>query len=515
MKTLIKNAYVLTMDDDFAEYPRADILIDGSRITAVAPDIEIPTPAEDLRVIEAANHLALPGLVNAHVHSPGNFMKGALDGLPLEIFMLYEVPPLSSAPPDPRLQYVRTMLGSIEMLKLGITAVHDDAYYLPIPTPDAIDGIMSAYADSGIRAVATLDQPNVIEYEKYPFLHDLLPDNVRREMAAAPLMSTADLLGCYQYLIDTWHNACDGRIRAGVSVSAPQRVTVDYFRALSDISKALDIPFNVHILETKLQRVLGEEKYGRSLVKYVHDLGLLDERMMVVHAIWVDDEDIDLLAQAGCTVAHNPVCNMRLGSGIMPWRRLRDAGVPLCLGTDEANVDDTMNLWGVGKMAGLIHTITETDYDLWPQAREIVAALTRGGARAMRLEGKTGVLAPGYEADLILLDLNTLAFTPLNDVYRQLVYCENGSSVVLTMVGGEVVVQNGRVLTVDEEALKAEVRQLMETYRLEIQGISEAARRLEPYYREMYLRSANTEVGMNRWVPSTGADKNARRNRAP
>jgi cytosine/adenosine deaminase-related metal-dependent hydrolase len=292
-------------------------------------------------------------------------------------------------------------------------------------------------------------------------------------------------------------------------------VTVDYFRALSDISKALDIPFNVHILETKLQRVLGEEKYGRSLVKYVHDLGLLDERMMVVHAIWVDDEDIDLLAQAGCTVAHNPVCNMRLGSGIMPWRRLRDAGVPLCLGTDEANVDDTMNLWGVGKMAGLIHTITETDYDLWPQAREIVAALTRGGARAMRLEGKTGVLAPGYEADLILLDLNTLAFTPLNDVYRQLVYCENGSSVVLTMVGGEVVVQNGRVLTVDEEALKAEVRQLMETYRLEIQGISEAARRLEPYYREMYLRSANTEVGMNRWVPSTGADKNARRNRAP
>lgn len=507
MKTVIKNARVLTMDDEFTEFPRADILIDGSQITAVAPDIEISGAGDDVQVIDATGHLAMPGLVNAHVHSPGNFMKGALDGLPLEIFMLYEVPPLSNALPDPRLPYVRTMLGSIEMLKLGITAVHDDAYYLPNPTPAAIDGIMSAYVDSGIRAVATLDQPNVVEYEKYPFLYDLLPEAIRQEMASAPIMSTADLLACYQYLIDTWHNAGDGRVRAGVSVSAPQRVTVDYFHALSDISKALDIPFNVHILETKLQRVLGEEKYGRSLVKYVHELGLLDERMMVVHAIWVDDEDIDLLAQAGCTVAHNPVCNMRLGSGIMPWRKLRDNGVPICLGTDEANVDDTMNLWGVGKMAGLIHAITEVDYYLWPQAWEVVTALTRGGARALRLEGKTGVLAPGYEADLILLDLNTLAFTPLNDIYRQLVYCENGSSVVMTMVGGKVVVQNGRVLTVDEEAIKAEVRQLMASYRHEMGDISEAARKLEPYYREMYLRSAGREVGLNRWAGSGGADK--------
>ncbi|MCK5313618.1 MAG: hypothetical protein KAJ53_00780 [Anaerolineales bacterium] len=101
-----------------------------------------------------------------------------------------------------------------------------------------------------------------------------------------------------------------------------------------------------------------------------------------------------------------------------------------------------------------------------------------------------------------MLDLNTLAFTPLNDIYRQLVYCENGSSVVMTMVAGEVVVENGKVLTVDEEAIKAEVRELMETYRLEIQKTAQAASRLEPYYREMYLRCANMDVGMNRWVPS-------------
>ena len=503
-RILIKNARVLTMDDQLSEYDRADILVEGNKIKAIGPTVEVHLDEPGLRLINAEGKLAMPGLVNGHIHSPGNLMKGALDNLPLEIFMLYEVPPLMDTPPDPRMNYVRTMLGNIEMLKLGITSVHDDAYYVPVPTKPAIDGLMGSYADCGIRVVVTLDQPNVIEYEKYPFLYEILPEEIRREMAETPLMSTQELLDCYQHLIDRWHDSHGGRLRAGVSVSAPQRVTVDYFEALSAISKSLDIPFDVHILETKLQRVLGEEKYGKSLVRYVHDLGLLDERMMIIHAIWVDDEDVALIADAGCSVAHNPVCNLRLGSGVMTWRRLLDQGVNICLGTDEANVDDTANIWGVGKMAGLIHSITEPDYRHWPKAMEIVWALTRGGARAMRLEDQTGLLAPGYQADIILLDLNTLAFTPLNDIYRQLVYCENGSSVVMTMVAGEIVMEDGKVLTVDEEAIKAEVRELMETYREEIQKTALAASRLEPYYREMYQRCARMDVGMNRWVTPVG-----------
>ncbi|MDX9864242.1 MAG: amidohydrolase family protein [Anaerolineaceae bacterium] len=500
MATLIKNAHILTMDDDFTEFEKADLLVEGTKIKKIGTDLQVPENDPKLRVIDASGKLVMPGLVNGHIHSPGNFMKGALDNLPLEIFMLYEVPPLSDSPPDHHMNYIRTLLGNIEMLKLGITAVHDDAFYVPVPTPEAIDGLMQGYTDSGIRAVATIDQPNVVEYEKYPFLYDLLPDDIRRQMANAPLMSSEELLDCYRYLIDNWHNTSGGRVRAGVSVSAPQRVKVDYFEALSRISKELDIPFDVHILETKLQRVLGEEKYGKSLVQYVHDLGLLDERMMIIHSIWVDDNDVDLIAQAGCAVAHNPVCNLRLGSGIMNFRKLRDHGIPICLGSDEACSDDTANMWAVGKMAGLIHSITDPDYQKWPKAKEIVRALTRGGARAMRLEGQTGALVPGYEADLILLDLNSIAFTPLNDIYRQLVYSENGSSVLMTMVGGQIVYENGKVLTVDEEDVKAEVRELMKSYKLEIQKTQSAASKLEPYYREMYLRAAARDVGMNRWA---------------
>jgi 5-methylthioadenosine/S-adenosylhomocysteine deaminase len=167
------------------------------------------------------------------------------------------------------------------------------------------------------------------------------------------------------------------------------------------------------------------------------------------------------------------------------------------------NVDDTVNMWAVGKMAGLIHTLSDPDYLNWPKAPEILRALTRDGSRGMRLEGQVGVLAPGYEADLILLDLSTLAFTPLNDLYRQLIYCENGSSVRLTMVAGQVVVEDGQLLTVDEEALKAEVRALMVAYRQEIEKTGLDAARLEPYYREMYFQAAARDVGMNRWLGNT------------
>ena len=104
-------------------------------------------------------------------------------------------------------------------------------------------------------------------------------------------------------------------------------MTEDYFGFLSEFSRRHDLPFNIHILETKTQRVLGQSAFGKSLVRLVHDLGFLDERMLVIHAIWVDDADMDLLAGAGCTVAHNPICNLRLGSGIMPFRALRDRGI--------------------------------------------------------------------------------------------------------------------------------------------------------------------------------------------
>jgi len=495
---LIRQARVLCLDDVDTEWPCADIVVEGGRIAALGPDAGVDWPRPITRRIDAQGLLAMPGLINAHFHSPGNLMKGCLPGYPLEIFMLHEVPPLATGGDGQRLAYLRTLVGALEMLRKGVTAVHDDAYHVPVASTDAIDAIMQAYRDAGIRATVAIDQPNVVEYDKLPFLAELLPPEEKAAMDAAPLQSTDELLALYRHLIDTWHGAADGRLAAAVSCSAPQRVTRDYFEGLSALSKEHDLPFNIHLLETRLQRVLGDLKYGKSLVRHVHDLGLLDERMLAIHAIWIDDADIELLARSGCTVAHNPVCNLRLGSGVMPWRALRDAGVPLCLGSDEMNTDDSINLWFVAKTAALLQTLTTPDDRSWPQPRELLHALTRGGARALRRADDLGQLVPGAAADLVLLDLDTVAYTPLNDLRRQLVHCEDGASVRSTIVAGRVVFDAGRITSVDEAALRAELRALMAHGDGQRTAAAQQAERLEPYYRQMLQRAAAHEVGMKR-----------------
>jgi 5-methylthioadenosine/S-adenosylhomocysteine deaminase len=313
MRTLIHGARVLVMDEAGTELPRATVTIEDDTIVAVERGAAVPrgapapgatgssrtrTPAvgaESVREIDATGHLLMPGLVNGHFHSSANHLKGSFDSLPLEIFMLFETP-ADGARDDARSAYVSTLLGAVEMLKSGVTSVLDDAFFVPAPSPAAID----------------------------------------------------------RHLFERWHGAAGGRLRAAVSCSAPQRVTPHYFGELDALSRRHGLPFFVHILETKLQRVLGEEKYGRSLVRYVADLGLLSERMNIIHAVWVDENDMDLIAGSGAVVAHNPISNLRLGSGLMPLRALLDRGIPLCLGSDEAITDDSINMWNVAKRPSAI-----------------------------------------------------------------------------------------------------------------------------------------------------------------
>jgi 5-methylthioadenosine/S-adenosylhomocysteine deaminase len=491
MRTLIRNARILTFDADAREYARGDLMIEGQSIAAIA---ETLAPPADCEIIEGDGHLVMPGLINAHLHSPGNLMRGLLDGLPLEIFMLYEVPPLATNVEPGRLSYLRTLLGAAEMLQQGVTTVMDDAFHVPIATMEGIDAICKGYLDAGMRARIAIDQPNIVEYDKYPFLKDLLPADIRHEMELAPRQSQEELLELYRHLMHVWDGAADGRIGAALSCSAPQRVTVPYLHALSELARTHQVPFNIHILETKLQRVLGEERYGRSLVRYADDEGAIGPSTVVIHAIWVDQTDIEILANRRAAIAHNPVCNLRLGSGIGPFRRWRDAGIPVAIGTDEAIADDSISVWGAMKMAGLIHTLADADWRQWPTAREILDATLCGGARALSLENRIGTLTPGAFADLIIIDLDTLAFTPLNDLTRQLVYCENGSSVRHVFVAGRQVVRQGRITTFDERAVLREIRDI---YRhASGSGPAAQAQRLEPYYRAMVLKAHARNVGM-------------------
>ena len=496
----VKDARVLTLDACATQFARASIAVTDGTISAIAPDLREPPASAGVRVIDAAGMLAMPGLVNGHFHSPGNFTKGAVPNLPLELFMLYEVPPLMTGPVSSRFAYVRTLLGAADMLAQGVTAVHDDAFFLPVATVDEVDAVMQAYVDSGMRASVTLDQPNVVEYEKYPFLEALLPEAVKLRMREAPRMNDDELADVYEGFIERWHGSARGRIGTAVSCSAPQRVTPRHLRKLGELATAHDLPYNMHILETRLQRVLGQKKFGGSLVRYVHEQGVLNEQAMVIHAIWIDEHDIELMAESGCSVAHNPVSNLKLGSGVMPWRRIRDAGINICLGTDEANVDDGVNLWSTLKLAGLIHNLGSPDYTQWPQPAELLHAATLAGSVAMRRGRSTGPLAPGYDADLILVDLDQLPFVPLNDLPRQLVYCEPARAVRYTIVAGAVAMENGRVTAFDEAEVKAEARELASEFIAYMESCRAGVAELEPYYAEMYRRANAESVPMHRWT---------------
>ena len=194
------------------------------------------------------------------------------------------------------------------------------------------------------------------------------------------------------------------------SVSAPQRVSVPYFQSLDNLSRQHNIPIFAHMLETKVQRSLGIDKshvFGRSLVQYTADLGLLSDRMNVIHMVWSDDRDLELIAEAGAVIAHNPVSNLRLGSGVAPFRRFREYGISVCLGVDEAICDDSCNMWGVAKLTGLIHNVSDYDSERWPSPSEVLDCLWRGGATALLKGSELGAVREGYLADLTVLDLDS------------------------------------------------------------------------------------------------------------
>jgi 5-methylthioadenosine/S-adenosylhomocysteine deaminase len=496
--TLFRDVYVYAADAPSGMTGPTDVLVRGQRIAAIGPDAA--RTFDPGRVVDGhRRHLLVPGLINAHFHSPANHLKGSLPSLPLELFMLYESPATPELRPTPREAYVRTMLGAIEMLSTGTTTVQDDAFLMPYPEPEIIDAVLQAYADSGLRASVALDQPEVPEGAKLPF-RDPSAELAAELSRPAPLPA-AGLLDRYQHLISRWHGAENGRLTAAVSVSAPQRVSPEYFAALDDLSRRHHLPLFAHMLETKVQRTLAAEKHGgRSLVRYTADLGLLSDRMNVIHAVWTDDDDLALIAEAGAVVAHNPVSNLRLGSGVLPFRRVRDHGIVICLGVDEAICDDTVNMWGVVKMAGLIHNVAGLDSDLWPAAAEVLDCLWTGGAAALLRPDDLGRVAPGWLADLALLDLTGPAFTPLNDIRGQLVYCESGTGVALTMVDGRIVAEHGRLTGVAQDDLLAEAREIFAAKAPALAAARAAAGRWFPEYQRMVRHAARTDVGMRRWV---------------
>lgn len=486
MRVLFTNATVISMTDRASVAPeRADVLVDSDLIARVELGIDRTGVDE---VIDAADMLLIPGMVNAHIHTEQNTFRGRYPGLPLEVLMLYAYPLTGAIPLDADMIYHRTLLAGIESLKSGVTSILDDVMEVPHQGLEQLGSVFRAYGEIGMRANVSGHVINRPFFETIPYLEETLPGHLKEKFLRIPLTDLGDYMEFCGNAVDRFHGTADGRLRYVVAPSGPQRCTEELLATVADFSRQRQVAFHIHILETRVQRVTGTRLYGKSLIKLMADLDALHERTSIAHAIWIDDDDVELIASRGASVAHNPVCNLRIGSGVAPLRSLLEAGVNVALGTDGISSNDSCRLFDVMKVAGIVHTLSSDDYDAWPTSAEILWAATRGGARAVGLDQQIGSIEPGKKADLVALDLCTSAFVPVNDLPTQLVYAENGSSVRHVMVDGEIVVRDGRCTKIDEEKVLRDARTMLGEYLERHRLVEEDARDLEPYLRAVYER---------------------------
>lgn len=497
MTTLFHDVLLIAMDDVHGSEPfRTDVLVEGDRIAAIGPDLEAPAGGN---VIEGLDRLLMPGLVNAHVHSWEAFFAGRYDNLPLELWMLLSYPILGLDPLSEQLVHLRTQLVGVESLKGGVTCLLDDVIESPGQSMGQLEAVFRGYSDIGIRANVSGNIVDRYFTDTIPYANEMLPPELVARVRRTPPRSAEEHLEFSREAIRRFDDK-DGLQRYVIAPSGPQRCTDELLVAAAELSREHDTTLHIHVLETKVQAVTGQEFYGKTLVRHLADLGVVSDRLTLAHAIWLTDEDVALLGAAGSSVAHNAISNQKLGAGIAPLRALLDAGINVGLGSDGLSSNDSARMFDVMKATALLQKVVQPDYTQWPSADEILWAATRGGARSARLGDLVGAVETGRKADLVLLDMRTVNFTPLNDVRNHLVYCENGASVEKVMVNGQIVVDDGRCTLVDEDALLAEIRGFAPDLLARHAEVERLNAAFTSHFEAIYRRCNGQSLGINRYA---------------
>ena len=253
-----------------------------------------------------------------------------------------------------------------------------------------------------------------------------------------------------------------------------------------------------------MQAVAGIKRYGTTLVGHLQKLGILAPNFTAAHAIWLDHEDMQRLADSGASVAHNPGSNFKLGSGLAATRRMRDRGVPFGIGTDGCISSDNLNLFEAMRLAAFGSRVQGPDPREWLTAAEAFEAATTGGARALGLADRIGQLAPGYKADVVFLDLTSINYVPLNDPLLQVVFCEDATGVDRVMVGGRIVVERGHVVEVDMGKLAADAASAAARLAEVNAGARALAQALEPVVLDYCVGLARQPYPVHRWCADPG-----------
>ncbi|WP_379133709.1 amidohydrolase [Paenibacillus sp. sgz500958] len=419
MKILIKQALILTMKEGEEQPFTGDILIDGDIIAEIGQ--EINTPADE--IIEGGGMAAMPGLINAHQHTPMSLLRGFCDDLKLMDWLEKKMLPAEDRM-TPEDIYWGAKLSMAEMIRTGTTAFADMYIHM--------NEIAAAVQETGVRASLT---------RGLVFMED---DGGRR------LNEALDL-------IDRWSGGADGRITTMFGPHSPYLCPPEPLRELITLAEQRDIPVHIHLAETKEEAVQIRERYKLTPTEYLYHYGMFERNhVLLAHAVHLNRKDIGLLKGMRGGVSHNPVSNLKLGCGITPVMELLEQGITVGLGTDGAGSAATVDMFEGIKAATWLQKVDHGDPTRLP-AQHALRMATAESARLLNIADETGTLETGKKADLILIDMNKPHLQPVHHVASLLAYSANGGDVDTTIVNGQILMRNRRLLTIDEEELFREV----------------------------------------------------------
>jgi cytosine/adenosine deaminase-related metal-dependent hydrolase len=445
-------------------YTTVDVQVVEGNITAIAPNLDVVgTP------INGQNKLLLPGFVNAHTHSSEMWQRGIMSMLPLELWLaeLYDFAPL-----DPEKVYLSALGTAVETLLSGGTSVVDHLVLIPDKELETIATAIRAYKEVGIRAfVAPLIQDESITAG--------IPSGETQQTHEPYFRSTGATLELIEEAVKQFHRPEEG-ISILVAPTGIQLCTDALFEGCSQLSEKYNLCRHSHLLETKAQEKLAQEKYGCTAVAHLQRIGYLDYRTTLAHCVHLTDADIAILAETQSTVVHNPLSNLRLGSGIAPILKYRQAGVNVTFGCDGASSNDSQDLLEAIKIGSILHNVTDLDYRHWITPRQAVEMASLGGVKGLNMADKLGSLSIGKKADLVMYDLTNLSLLPRTDPIGLLVLGRPSNVVDSVWVNGKQIVADGKVTTIDVSNLRQE---LFNHSQWHTQRQSQTVAQIEAHYR--------------------------------
>ena len=427
MKTIIKNATLLS-ETGYGK-GKWHVTVENKRIANITKELPDTKGAE---IIDAKGNLLIPGFYNAHCHAAMTLFRGYGEDLPLQRWLEERI-----FPAEDRLNYqnvtVATRLAIAEMLKGGIVSF-SDMYMFE-------DAVAEVVLETGIKA--NLSRALV----------SFSPDaNIATDTRFAEAKA----------LVEKYQNCDDERLKVDFSLHAEYTNVPHYIEQVGEYTAANGLRMHLHLSETEKEHNECIARHGKTPTKLFYDLGVLNTPTLAAHCVWVSDEDIALMAEKGVSAVHNPVSNLKLGSGVMPLNKMLSAGVNVCLGTDGVASNNRLDILREMQTAAILHKGVLLDPTA-TTASQMPRMATRNGAIAQGRED-CGEIRIGARADMVLIDRNSVHNMPCFDDYAMLCYSAERSDVLMTMVDGRILYQNGTYTLIDEERLRYDAQKVFDHY---------------------------------------------------